>query len=422
MVKQLNKVFGLLFLLLLSVAAFTALPVKADNAIVNIDTLNVREAPSSYTKKLGQIHRGDSYPILDEKYGWLQIQYNGGKAWVAKYLVKVQENTSVRSDADYLRVRAEPNTNSKILTHLMKGQTVKQLGKKGDWYKINSKYGKGWIHSDYASPDKTGQNSSQPVQTSTGEESSQTLTLLYDGTNIRSGPSTNHKILGRAHKGDDFQVVRKEGKWYKIKYGSGTAYVAGWIVTLNNGSQNNSSSGGLQGKVIVIDSGHGGRDPGAIGLSGTYEKNVTLATALHVKEKLQAAGAKVIMTRSNDRYISLVNRVNVSHSSNADVFLSLHYNSFPTYSGAKGIETFYHSSQDRNLAKLVQQGLVRSTGAVNRGAKANSFHVIRENHTPSLLLELGYLSNVTEEKMVKTSNYQRKLSTGIVNGLMDYFN
>ncbi|WP_028783318.1 N-acetylmuramoyl-L-alanine amidase [Thalassobacillus devorans] len=421
MAKQWNKVFALLFLLLLSVAAFTALPVKADNAIVNIDTLNVREAPSSYTEKLGQIHRGEAYPILGEKYGWLQIQYKGGKAWVAKYLVNIRENTTVHSDADYLRVRAESNTNSRILGHLMKGQSVKHLGTSGNWYKIKSEYGTGWIHSDYASPGGTSQSSSQPVQTSTGGASLQTLTLLYDGTNIRSGPSTSHKILGRAHKGDDFQVISKDGEWYKIKYGAGTAYVAGWIVTLNNRSNSNSSSG-LQGKVVVIDPGHGGRDPGAIGLSGTYEKNVTLSTALHVKEKLQAAGAKVIMTRSNDRYISLSNRVSVSHSSHADVFLSLHYNSFPTYSGAKGIETFYHSSQDMTLAKLVQQGMIRSTGAVNRGAKANSFHVIRENNNPSLLLELGYLSNVVEEKMVKTSNYQRKLSTGIVNGLIDYFN
>ncbi|MFG6118941.1 N-acetylmuramoyl-L-alanine amidase [Thalassobacillus sp. B23F22_16] len=417
------KVFGLFLLLLLSIAAYTAVPAHADNAVVNIDTLNVREGPGSFTKQLGQIHRGETYPILDEKSGWVQIQYNGKKAWVAKYLVKVQNNTSLRSDVNYLRVRAEPNTNSKILTHLMKGEKVTQVGSKGSWYQVNSKKGKGWIHSDYSSPSNSKQKSSQPSQTSTSSGNSQKVTLLYNGTNIRSGPSTNHKIVGRAHKGDDFQVVSKEGKWYKIKYGSTTAFVAGWIVTANSGAStvSNSSSKGLKGKVIVVDAGHGGRDPGAIGLSGSYEKTLTLSTALRLKEKLQAAGARVIMTRSNDSYVSLAHRVSISNSSAADAFISLHYNSFPSYPGAKGIETFYNRSQDSGLAKQVQEGLIQATGARDRGAKVSGFHVIRNNTNPSLLLELGYLSNTSEGSLVRTSSYQSKISTGIVNGLINYF-
>ncbi|MBM7554655.1 SH3 domain-containing protein [Thalassobacillus pellis] len=486
MVLRLHQLLGILFLTILGVTAFTT-SAYADDAIVNVDTLNVREGPGTHYDRIGQVHRSESYHIVDEKQNWVKIQWNTRTAWVAKWLVQVKQSEMIKSDYNYLRIRTEPNTNSKILSHLMKGDQAKVVSQKGDWLKINRNGLNGWVHGDYTSTiSQNTSEQSQPTHASysgtvivdvpvlnvrnsgslsgkvidqvhSGDElrylekqndwyqvklsdgdtgwiagwltkkadsqtgsTSQYVVLNYDGTNLRSGPSTSYSILDRAHKGDRFRVLAKEGSWYKIQNGSDTAYVAGWIVTPSNGSST-PAKGKLSNKIIILDAGHGGRDSGAIGARGSYEKHITLDTAFRVKAYLKAAGAKVIMTRSNDTYVSLFGRTSLSNSSNADVFISLHYNSFPPSPSARGLNTFYAESGDRSLAANLQRGLVRATGLRDRGAKQSDYHVIRNNNKPAVLLELGFLSNTKEEQLVKTSSYQNQVAEGIVNGLNNYF-
>ncbi|MGG1572282.1 N-acetylmuramoyl-L-alanine amidase family protein [Fictibacillus sp. NRS-1165] len=171
----------------------------------------------------------------------------------------------------------------------------------------------------------------------------------------------------------------------------------------------------------MIDPGHGGSDVGAIGAGyGTYEKNVTLSTALILQQKLRAAGATVYMTRSTDTYIQLTSRPQLSNNYWVDAFVSIHYNSGA--SAGTGIETFYQrGSQYSELASLVQQGVVKYTGFRNRGYASNNLQVLRTNKRPCVLVELGFLSNKSEEKIVRTSAHQQKAAAGIAEGLNNYF-
>ncbi|GAE94129.1 N-acetylmuramoyl-L-alanine amidase [Gracilibacillus boraciitolerans JCM 21714] len=178
---------------------------------------------------------------------------------------------------------------------------------------------------------------------------------------------------------------------------------------------------GISGKRIVIDPGHGGRDVGAIGASEGFESYYTLDTALVMKQVLEDYGAEVYLTRNQDRYNPLTSRVTFANLYQADVFLSVHYNSTPEYPSAQGMDTFYFSERDQQLASYIHEGLIASTDARDRGVTQRDLQVLRTNHRPSLLLELGFLSNETEENRIQSRVYLEAMSRGVVNGLQQYF-
>lgn len=175
-------------------------------------------------------------------------------------------------------------------------------------------------------------------------------------------------------------------------------------------------------KTIVVDAGHGGVDLGACGRQGTREKDINLEVSMRLKDLLEGAGAAVIMTRSEDDYIGLYERAFMANYWFADLFVSVHANNqFNT--SVQGIEVYHYPGryESRLLAEKVLHGLSSSTGFRELGVKINDFVVIRETEMPSILVELGYLSNFQEESIIKTPEYQEKAALGIFQGIIDYY-
>ena len=171
----------------------------------------------------------------------------------------------------------------------------------------------------------------------------------------------------------------------------------------------------LSGYHFIIDPGHGGKDSGAV-RSEVYEKTLTLSTAKKVEEQLRDKGASVTMTRTDDTFIPVEERVQLSNSTTANAFISLHYNTFKDQS-IRGIDTFYNNvDETQKLAETIQSSLVNHVEFTNRGAKQASYQVLRENEQPALLIELGFISNSEERKLVRTDTYQEKAAKGIVSG------
>lgn len=173
---------------------------------------------------------------------------------------------------------------------------------------------------------------------------------------------------------------------------------------------------------IVIDPGHGGKDPGTTSQSTkVQEKELALRTGLLLQEELVNRGYQVTMTRDSDWYPELRDRSGLANELDADVFLSIHYNS--ASNSASGIETFaYNTSDNTQLAEPIQRALIASTGATNRGVKnGNRLIVLNTTKVPAALLELGFLSNATEAKRVLDSAYQQTMVKAIANGLDAYF-
>ncbi len=171
---------------------------------------------------------------------------------------------------------------------------------------------------------------------------------------------------------------------------------------------------------VFIDPGHGGYDNGAV-QNGVLEDEINLQISQKIEAKLKAKGVQVKMSRYDDTYLSLTERTTMANSWGSDIFVSIHQNSAASSSG-NGIETYYHPTRQdgRELASEIQEDLIKSTNAVNRGVKSANYAVIRTSSMSSSLVECGFVSNPTEAKNLSSSSYQDKVAEGIVNGIMDY--
>ena len=217
-------------------------------------------------------------------------------------------------------------------------------------------------------------------------------------------------------------------------------------------------------KKIVVDAGHGGKDPGARGRSGVREKFVVLDIAKRLKRNLMKNGFQVIMTRDKDEFISLEKRTEIATRAKADLFVSVHANSNHVRA-LEGIEVYYMGTfltKDRNenqrvknedvlfrhlavqrsssdlediitdmlynfkqtesrpLAARLAREAAKSAGAQNRGDRQARFFVLRNTLIPSILVETGYLSNSKEEKLLQSGSYRQKIADGIAEGIRAY--
>lgn len=188
---------------------------------------------------------------------------------------------------------------------------------------------------------------------------------------------------------------------------------------------------GLKDKVIVLDPGHGGSDSGAIGFNKTQEKTITLAIGQKLKTLLEKAGAKVVMTRQTDVDVygpnasatnELQARSKVGNDNKADLFISLHIDAFskPT---AGGITTYYYkkTGYDAMLAQNIQEQLDTISNFSDRGTKMAGFYVLKHTDMPAVLIEMGFISNPDEEKMLNTPQIQQQFGQSIVKGLETFF-
>ncbi|MGE1115063.1 N-acetylmuramoyl-L-alanine amidase CwlD [Priestia megaterium] len=193
----------------------------------------------------------------------------------------------------------------------------------------------------------------------------------------------------------------------------------------------------LSGKVIVLDPGHGGVDGGAVGEDEVLEKEITLKISLMLRDYLQEQGALVIMTREKDEDLAakdtrgysrrkvedLKNRLTMINKSNANLYLSIHLNAIPS-SAWRGAQTFYYGSLKENeqVAKLIQQELRNNLDNTTREAKAiQTLYLLKHSKPPGALVEVGFLSNPTERKMLQSKRYQKKLAESIYEGVSRYF-
>lgn len=175
-------------------------------------------------------------------------------------------------------------------------------------------------------------------------------------------------------------------------------------------------------KIVVIDAGHGGTDPGTTSFTQNHEKDFTLALALKVQKLLQnEPNIELIMTRDTDVYPTRSERVKLANDLKADVFVSIHGNNAPLSSQAKGTETYYYQrASSKELATIIHEKLIQALGFSDRGVKNESFQVIRETTMAAVLLEIGFLSNQDEEQAMMSETNQNKAAQAIVEGIKEY--
>lgn len=179
-------------------------------------------------------------------------------------------------------------------------------------------------------------------------------------------------------------------------------------------------------KTICIDAGHGGADPGAVG-NGLNEKAITLKVALFCQEYMRShyPEFKPLLTRAIDKSVSLSERVQVSNRAGADLFISIHTNAHSD-PGANGFESFIlpGSKKSPPVQFLMHPRLVRvftAKGVRDRGQKKAGLYVVKNTNAPAILLELGFISNAAEARLMRDDKFLRECAKAIVNSVAAFF-
>ncbi|NRH07619.1 N-acetylmuramoyl-L-alanine amidase [Streptococcus suis] len=278
-------------------------------------------------------------------------------------------------------------------------------------------------------------------------------------TNVSSPKDIASVILPTWSQTDDlrwYEAKRQADGSYKLtvnkkdhKYRTGTYTVhlyykdsSGGLTGAGGTTTHLSTPSVQRSYTVYIDPGHGGRDSGA-SYGGVHEKNLALSVSNKLRENLLKYGINVLMTRTGDYDVDFkTERSRMTNASNADLFISIHFNATGAgVSNATGIETYWYQydpeyqpkinkemhnnptrlAESEILANKVQESLIKETGAVNRGVRRETFAVLRETAIPAILVELGFMDNPSELQVIKQDSYHTRLAKALAQGVMNWY-
>ncbi len=172
--------------------------------------------------------------------------------------------------------------------------------------------------------------------------------------------------------------------------------------------------------VVAIDPGHGGRDPGAVGIRGLREKDIVIDISQQVTQLLEQQGVQAIMTRTDDREVSLESRVQMAERVNASLFVSIHANAINmSRPDVNGIETYYYNS-GLGLSRTIHKSILQSTGSRDRGVRQARFYVLRRTSMPATLLEVGFVTGAEDAARLSNAGYRTQMAQAIARGILQY--
>ncbi|WP_261291987.1 GBS Bsp-like repeat-containing protein [Streptococcus suis] len=278
-------------------------------------------------------------------------------------------------------------------------------------------------------------------------------------TNVSSPKDIASVLLPTWSQSDDirwYEATRQSDGSYKLtvnkkdhKYRTGTYTVhlyykdsSGGLTGAGGTTTHLSTPSVQRSYTVYIDPGHGGRDSGA-SYGGVHEKNLALSVSNKLRENLLQYGINVLMTRTGDYDVDFkTERSRMTNASNADLFISIHFNATGAgVSNATGIETYWYQydpeyqpkinkemhnnptrlAESEILANKVQESLIKETGAVNRGVRRETFAVLRETAIPAILVELGFMDNPSELQVIKQDSYHTRLAKALAQGVMNWY-
>ncbi|MGL4522272.1 MAG: N-acetylmuramoyl-L-alanine amidase [Bacilli bacterium] len=352
----------------------------------------------------------ETFIVVHETSNYFCILLGNERFWVEKSdKLSIQPNNVVWISVNSANVWDQSFTTT--ISAIPYGTILSVLKTTKDAYEIDINGSKGWIK-----------------RSDTTANSTNWLTSVYisdKNATVYTKPTTSSTVLTTLPVGSSFAIHAVTSTMVQIDRGNGNL---GWISRSKNLTssifndwllQTETTETPLQGKTIVIDAGHGNHDTGAIGSGKTYEKNLNLAVALQLESQLQMLGANVVMTRRTDIFLPLEVRAAFSKKVNADLFISVHHNSATPK--AAGFEVHYLKSNSFTLAKQMNYGLQQALKTPNRGLYNSNFSVLRNNTIPAVLLEIGFVSNPSELKILNSPTTHANVAISLSNTIMQYF-
>lgn len=418
---------------------------NAKAEILENGSANLRTGPGLTYHIDSQLDQGASYHIISKSNDWLYILTDSGKTgWIPQWsntkalaAAKSKDETSgfIVTLLSNSNVYQEDSTKSKSLGSLHQGDKFNAFYQKGNWVQIQYGNQVGWVLQENLEL-TPGHVEEEGIQQPTAEENMKINSFLTNyhysvvsnaaGANIRVAADTSSEIVDTVKKNERMAYLGLEGAYYHVRtVNNKEGYIANWLASSNSEEMQNlakqkKSTSTLANKTIVLDPGHGGEDSGALSSKGDKEKDSTLKTAEAVKVALENAGAKVIMTRENDTFVDLAPRAKLSNDQHADAFISIHYDKYED-DIISGTTTYYYNDQSKPLAEMIQSFLLEENELPSQGIRYGNLQVLRDNHSPSVLLELGYMSNPKDVKAFTSKKYQDNIGKLVTDALTVYF-
>ncbi|WP_083244593.1 N-acetylmuramoyl-L-alanine amidase [Lysinibacillus fusiformis] len=401
---------------------------------VTTDGLNIRKSTdsASTTNIVGKVNTGGKLSVYAVEGNWLKVSYKGAYAYIFKQYAEfldadgnalgaVEKEVTTKNAVN---LYVKPTSSAKVISTIKANVKLPVYKTVGGYYltQVNGLPGyvvanstTDTVEEEKPNPDPDPDPGIPPV--TSGDVLGR---VTVANLNVRSQSNSTSAVLFKLNKGEYVQVNSISGYWAEISYNGQTGYVHKSYLKLLN-----QTAKPLQNRVIILDPGHGGKDPGTV-KGSVSEKSITLKVSTQVKQLLENAGAKVYMTRTGDTYPSLQDRVDFTQANYGEIFVSVHVNSAANTS-AQGTETYYAIStgdmyqEDIDLATFVNNQIVSNLNMKNRGVKQEQYYVIRNMVIPSILVELGFLTNTEDHNKMTNDQYVNLFAESIYSGILQYY-
>ncbi len=447
--NQLSPFIPLAITLLILIISGIGLGYLAQHSLLTIDRSGViiRQQAQTNAKGLASIKKDQQVAILNENEGWLKVRYDGNiEGWIPNFLL---QQADLPSDQE---LTAQFDQETAIYPSRAKNEDQALTVPAATYISINS------IQGNWAQLTYQGQPTYVPLDAIRLQSTPKLEAMLADQEEQAQAQAAYQKerqalaekvYYMQTNEAFYLQADQASGYLYQPDYkqefkrleadmtigNDGIEYVRVEDYNGNQGYLKYSSilepsysinhrslpkAQTLKESTILIDPGHGGEDPGTLSSDQTdNEKNYTLPIAMKLKQTLEALGAKVSLTRDQDEFVSLEDRTNQANQEDPDLFLSIHFDS-SWDTTLSGTTTYFYHMEDEHLAETLNSSL-RDHNLNNIGVAFGNYFILRESQVPSLLLELGFISNDEELSQLRDEAYQQELADSICDGIVNYF-
>ncbi|MRJ46436.1 SH3 domain-containing protein [Aerococcaceae bacterium DSM 109652] len=455
-IQSVRRIFELLFsrkffppfmtFVILSVSALCITFLLTDSTLsIERENVILRTRPATNAQAIIQLDQGIEVNLKQEQNGWYKVRVNGKtEGWIPKWLL---ENTTLENDQDLAAqilintpLYSSTDESSKVIQNIEPGSYLHVQAEDNGWLSVTFDGVYGYIPtrlvnlvSESVVPDSEEEIEEEaPYDKNEIErqraEAEAVVSIRSNEEPLLDSPSFYAEPIAYAIYGEQLTLIDSAeddlgNEFYLVEDSTGIrAYVDSTRVSISTYSIGHiglPSANSLSEATIMIDPGHGGEDSGAISINDSFEKDATFDTAMALKAALEAQGATVMLTRPDDQFIELEDRVTASNLNQVDAFISLHFDGSEdtTWSGTT---TYYYHESDELLAQSVNDQIA-PLPLENIGILFGNYYVLRENTRPSILLELGYMSNQYDLQYIFNDNYHQNIAQAITQGLINYF-
>lgn len=396
---------------------------------VTTDGLNIRKSKDSSTidNIVGKTNKGSKLAVYAIEGDWLKVSFNNGYSYIYKTYAqfldidgKTLGNAKKQvTTTQNINLYLEPTSTSNVISTIDSKVKLPVYNTVNGYYLTVVNGLPGYIVAG-STEDVIVEKPSTPDPTPPLVSGDLLGRVTVDNLNIRKEANSTSPVVDKVKKGEYVQVNSVNGYWAQVTFKGQNGYVHKSYLKLLNQNGNP-----LKDRMIIIDPGHGGKDPGTV-VGTIEEKNIVLKVSTLVTQKLEAAGANVLMTRTGDTYPTREGRVDFSHGNYGEIFVSIHAN-YANNTAAQGTETYYAKTpgdvyeEDIDLATFVNNQIVKNVNMKDRKVKEMKYIVIANTNIPAILVELGFLSNSEDRAKLTDDQYVELFAESIYKGILEYY-